>query len=132
MNNFYFFRPEHRHEDETFLKWKKLQHYLFYNYKIPEYNNGKFDFTAYGSPIYGVVDNILLLIPFENDNRVKPELLNYFKEIWNKINDESIIPHSIEELYKMFDLDNYVLEDSNFKIDGGIISYKHEHTFYKN
>jgi hypothetical protein len=143
MDNFFFFRPEamsvHRElgimkfdeGDNTYLKWKKLQHYLFYNYDIPESNNGKFNFTAYGSPIYGVVDGVLMLIPFPDDDRVKPELLDYFKDIWSRMNN-GIEGYSIDELYDKFDLSNYDGDESNYKEDGQIIVYKHAHTFYKN
>ena len=145
MDNFFFIRPEISgqngigqlffHKDGEYFKWKKLQHYLFYNYPIPEYNNGKFNFITYGSPIYGVVDGILLLIPFENDDRVKPNLIPYFKDIWNRMNNNAcsnpIRGRTISELYDIFHLDNYIGEESNYKKEDGMIVYKNEHTFSK-
>ena len=147
MNNFFFIRPEaefvHQEfgimkffKDETFFKWKKLQHYLFHNYDIPEYYNGKFNFIAYGSPIYGVVDNILQLIPCQNDDRVKPELFYYFVDIWNRMNNTDhsnpIIGYNIDTLYGIFNLDNYEEVECDLKRNRNIITYKNEHTFYKN
>jgi hypothetical protein len=145
MDNFFFSRPEISgksefgqlffHKDDEYFKWKKLQYYLFYNYPIPEYYNGKFNFIAYGTPLYGVVDGLLLSIPFPNDDRVKPELIPYFKDIWGRMNNDAcnntIRGISISELYDIFNLDNYMFEEINHKIEGGIIVYKNEHTFSK-
>jgi hypothetical protein len=147
MDNFYFLRPEISHEnsigmlffhkDEEYFKWKKLQHYLFHNYDIPEYNNGKFNFTAYGSPIYGVVGGVLQLIPLEDDAGIlKPELIPHFKDVWFRMGnnncDNPIKDFSITELHDIFNLKDYNFEDTNYKFEGNFIKYKHEHTFYKN
>lgn len=147
LDNFYFCRPEAYsvhpdlgilffEKDDTFFKWKKLQQYLFDNYDIPEYYNGKFNFIAYGSPLYGVVDGFLHLIPFEGDDRIKPELVEECEDMWRRMNDESCDNHikgfAISQLYKLFDLDNYRDLQSNYKAEGNVITYKHEHTYYKN
>jgi hypothetical protein len=145
LNNFIFFRPEAMSvhpefgilffdKDEKFHKWKKLQQYLFDNYEIPDYNNGKFSFIAYGSPIYGVVDGILRLIPFSDDDRIKPELKPLFDDIWSRCNNEQdnqIKQYSISELYDIFELDKEREYKPDYKVEGNIIVYKHEHCFYK-
>jgi hypothetical protein len=145
LDNFYFSRPEalsvHSQlgimffdEDETFFKWKKLQQYLFDNYDIPEYDNGKFSFVAAGSPLYGVVDGVLMLIPFVNDDRIKPELTEKFKDVWSRLNsgsDNQIKGYSIQDLYDIFNLDKYRDYQCDYKSNGNIVTYKHTHTFYK-
>jgi len=123
-------------KDDTFFKWKKLQHYLLHNYNIPEYYNGKFNFITYGSPIYGVVDNLLQVIPTPDDDRVRPELLDYFKNVWGRMNnkdhDNPIMGHNIDTLYELFNLENYKEVECDLEGNINIITYKNEHTFYKN
>jgi hypothetical protein len=156
LDNFFFFRPEgssyttsgdfelslglYFYEDETYFKWIKLQKYLFDNYDINEYNKGKFSFIAYGSPIYGVVDGVLLLIPFEDDDRIKPELKDYFKDIHSRMNntscDKPIMGYTISELYDIFELDK-VSDDYNpqkqlKRISDNVYSYRSAYTFHEN
>lgn len=156
LDNFFFLRPEgssyttggdfelslglYFYKDETYFKWIKLQKYLFDNYDIPEYNKGKFSFIAYGSPIYGVVDGVLLLIPFNGDDRIKPELKDYFKDIHSRMNntscDKPIMGYTISELYDIFELDKFS-DDYNpqkqlKRMSDHVYSYRSAHTFYKN
>lgn len=93
---------------DVYYKWISLQNYLINSYELADIYKGRFNFLAYGTPFYGIIDGKLMLVPLLDDDRVNPELQEYFKNVWKRVNSDCDNPvkiYSISKLFEIFNLD---------------------------